>query len=53
MEFAGLSAAGPVNAAAYLLWSGWLIALGMRILILAGQPARRPLTRLATEAVSP
>jgi hypothetical protein len=32
LEPAGMTLAGPVNAVAYLLWSVWLIALGVTVL---------------------
>ena len=40
LEPAGLAIAGPINAIGYLLWSSWLIATGITLL-LTRQPLRR------------
>jgi hypothetical protein len=41
LEYAGLAVAGVVNAAGYLLWSVWLVGIGIRLLILSGRTEAR------------
>lgn len=50
-ELAGLEVASVINAAGYILWSVWLAAAGIRLLI--GLPAEGPVTSALTPSASP